>query len=289
MPISLIKPLKLEELNISELLECSTLLIKKVYTDAVAQAVGLGGAYEKLVAAHTKYSIILKHNPTLIETESLTKDVLRVRNLMGALSESLRVAGIINNINLVEALKLVSSITTPYLKTRHTATMSALLGDAGDMCEALQEATTAPKVSALGLTEQVTAIKELVDRCNDLLSIRGEEIEYRQRLGSASKARITLQKQYRLIFATVIPGIYLTTSDSTIKQRIIEIVNQTNATLNIFRHLVSGGGSMGSGGVGDEDTRPDKPEVPDQPGEEPGGNGDNEDNIAPPGWEDPDA
>lgn len=241
MPSSLIRPLRLEELNISEMLECSTLLLENVYTPATAQAVELGEPYDMLVAAHNKYADILRRNPALVETASLTSDVLRIRRLMGALSDSLRVAWVIGDAALSEALGIVANIAAPYLRTRHTATMLAVLGDAKDMCEALQDAAVAQKTDALGLTKQVAAIGELVRRCNVLLDVRSGEREYRKRAGSASKARRVLYKRYRVIFATIVPAIYLTTTDAAVKEKLIEIINHTNATLDTFRHLVGSG------------------------------------------------
>jgi hypothetical protein len=273
MSSSLIRPIRFEDLNISEMLECSTLLTENVYTPAAAQAVELGKPYGVLVAAHSKYADILRRNPALVETASLTGDVLRVRHLMGALNETLRAAGIINDAGLAEAVSVVANIAAPYLKTRNSATMLAVLGDAKDMCDALQDAAVSQKTDAVGLTKQVEAIQELVRKCNRLLDIRGEEREYRKRAGSATKARTALQKQYRVIFTTIIPAIYLTTTDDAVKEKLIEMINHTNATLDTFRHLVSGGGDWVSS-VGDGDTRPIDPSIPDTgPADPPGYNG----------------
>ncbi|MDR3117982.1 MAG: DUF6261 family protein [Mediterranea sp.] len=254
----------------------------------MAKAIGLGKPFDDLIEAHDKYAGILKRNPTLIETESLSAEVYRVRTLLGAFNKSLQVAGLVNGLSSVEAWKSIRSIAAPYLKTRHSSTMLALLGDAGDMCAALQETANAGKVEQLGLTAQVTGIKELVTQCNKLLDIRGEEKEYRRRLGSATKARTVLQKQYRLIFATIIPSIYLLSNDATVKAKIVELVNHANATLDIFRHLISGGGNEG-GGIDDEDTRPDTPDNPDTPDEPDEEDDGDEDVVPPPEWEDPDA
>jgi hypothetical protein len=115
----------------------------------------------------------------------------------------------------------------------------------------------------------VAAIKGLVDQCNDLLDIRGEEKEYRKRLGSASKARTALQKHYRQLFITVIPGIYLLATDPAVKAKLIELINHINATLDIFRHLTTGSGDWESDIISDEDTRPDPTKPDTQPADPP--------------------
>jgi hypothetical protein len=230
----------------------------------------LGKPYDDLVVRHDKYSGILKRNPTLVKTAPLARNVLKVRSLLGVLNKSLQVAGAIgSDAGASEALETVSDIAAPYLKTKYSATMLALLADAGDMCVALREPAVAQKVSTLGLTAQVAAIKGLVDQCNDLLDIRGEEKEYRKRLGSASKARTALQKHYRQLFITVIPGIYLLATDPAVKAKLIELINHINATLDIFRHLTTGSGDWESDIISDEDTRPDPTKPDTQPADPP--------------------
>ncbi|MDR3119282.1 MAG: DUF6261 family protein [Mediterranea sp.] len=221
------------------MLECSTLLLEKVYTPETVKAVGIGMIYDELVTIHGKYAGILKRNPASIKTEPLTKSIARVRRLMGAFGKSLQVASAIEDSDLKEALKRVISITEPYLKTRRAATRLALLGDAGDMCQALSSTDVAEKVSTLGLSRQVDVIKKLVNQCNTLLCERGDEKEHRRLSGSATKARATLRKKYRQLFKAVIPGLYLTATDAAVRNKIVEIVNRTNATLNSFRHLTT--------------------------------------------------
>jgi hypothetical protein len=254
----LIKPLRLEALTISELLECSTLLINNIFTPETAQMLGLGKPYDDLLEMHGKYASAIKRNPRLIDTMPLTKAVTRVRNLLAAFNKTLQAAKIIDDAGTREALELIINITAPYLKTRHRSTMAAVLADAGDMCEALQHIAVAPKVGALGLTAQVTAIKALTDWCNDLLYNRGKEVEYRRRTGSASKARAALQRQYRLIFRAIVPGIYLLATNTAVKDKLIELINHTNATLIVFRHLVGSKGSAAATPPAAVETRPEQ-------------------------------
>ena len=266
MPRVLIRAFRFEVLKISELLECSKLLIRNVFTPDKVQAVGLGKPYDDLIALDNKYSDILKHNPTLIETEPLTEDIARLRRLLGAFDSSLEVIKVTGgDAEKAEAEKAVSYVASPYLKGRGKSTMIALLGDAEDMCDALQDLAVAPKVDLLGLAGQVTAIKELAVRCNALIVARGEEKEYRKKLGTATKTRGALQKQYRFIFATILPAIYYTTTDPETKGILTTMLDEINAILDSLRYLTGGGTGDGN----DDYSDPHKPVDPGTPDTQP--------------------
>ncbi|MDR0658668.1 MAG: DUF6261 family protein [Mediterranea sp.] len=263
MAQTLIRPLRMEGLTIFELLQLSTAINEQVFTSAVVYGVGLKGKpYDDYVAAHTQYAGILKHNPALVETEPLGEDVDRVRILLGVLGDSLRVAEFTGGDAGTEAAKVVSNIAAPYLKMRHKATMLGVLGGARDLCDALQDAVAAPKVELLGLTGQVTVIKELVQQCTKLFDLRGEEKEYRKKLGTARKARAELQKRLRVLFTTILPAIYLTTTDTAVKKNVTTLFDHINATLDTFRHLVGGGTGDGNDDYSDPE-RPVDPSIPD--------------------------
>ena len=258
MPQSLIRPLRFELLTNFEMLECSTLIVENALAPAKAQSVGMGKPYNDYVTAHTTFEKILKHNPALVETESLTGDVNNVRLLLGVFDSNLRAAGITGDAAVVEAVKEVSNIAAPYIKVRHTATMLALLAAAQDLCQALETAAVAPKVALLGLTEQVTVIKQLAQRGNALVIARGEEKEYRKKLGTSAQARTALQKQLRFLFTGVLPVIYHSTTDAVVKNKVIMMLDEVNATLDSFRHLTGGGTGSGNDDYGYSD-----PGVPD--------------------------
>ena len=261
----LIRPFKFELLKISELLECSRLLIRNVFTPAKAQAIGLGKPYDDLIVLDDRYSDILKHNPALIETEPLTEDIIRLRLLLVAFDNFLQAIKITAAAEKAEAEKAVSYITAPYLKGKNRSTMLALLGDAEDMCDALQDLAIAPKVDLLGLADQVEAIKELALRCDALIVARGEEKEYRKKLGTATKVRRDLQKQYRVLFFTILPAIYLTTTDAETKDVLTTMFDKINAILDSFRHITGGG----TGGGNDDYSDPHKPVDPGTPDTQP--------------------
>ena len=258
MPQSLIRPFKFEALTNFEMLECSTLLVENALTPAKAQAVGIGKPYDSYVAAHTAFEKILKHNPTLVDTEPLTEDVSNIRLLLGVLDSNLRAARITDDAGIAEAVKVVGNIAAPYTKVRHTATMLALLAAAKDLCRALETPAVAPKVDTLGLTEQVTVINQLAQRSNALVIARGEEKEFRKKLGTSAKARTALQKQLRFIFTGVLPVIYHSTDDDAVNNIVIMMLDQINATLDSFRHLTGGGTGSGSDDYGNSD-----PGIPD--------------------------
>ena len=258
---ALVRPFKFEMLDISALLKLSSLLLEKVFTPAKVQAVGIEEPCKELSELHTKYADILKHNPTLLETEPLSKDVARLRTLLGVFGDSLRVAGITGDADTAEKVRVVSNIAAPYLKNRNRSTMMSLLGNAQDLCDALGSDVNAPKVNALGLTGQLAAIKELEQQSSRRIDLRGEEKEYRKKLGTASKARSALQKQYRFIFTSVLSTLYHITTDNEVKNALTEMLDHINATLDSFRYLTGGGTGDGTDDYGD----PHKPGLPGDP------------------------
>ena len=263
MPKALIRPFRFEVLNISELLGCSRLLLRNVFTSANAQAIGLGKPYDELIVMDGKYADTLKHNRMLIETESLAEDTTRLRRLLAALDNSLRVIKVTGNDDeKAEAENVVSNIAAPYLKNRYKSTMLALMGDAEDMCDALMEPAIALKVELLGLAGQVAAIRELALKCGALIVARGEEKEYRKKLGTATKARRALQKHYRLIFISILPAIYYTTADPATKNILTTMLDEINGILDSLRHLTGGGASDGNDDYSDPH-KPVDPGIPD--------------------------
>ena len=262
---TLIRPFKFKSLKLSALLECSKLLLGKALTPDKAQAVGLGKAYEDLTDLNAKFETIMKRNAALFETEALAENVEKLRRMLGLVDSSLRVALDVKDSDKLEAAKAVSYFAEPYLKGRHKSAMLELLGDAEDMCQAFQDPVNAPKAALLGLTEQVEAIKELASQCDTLVDIRGEEKEYRKKLGTASKARTALEKQYRFIFTSILPAIYYNTTDTTVKNNLVAILDHINATLDSFRHLTGENSGSGNDDYGD----PNKPDM--QPADPPNG------------------
>ena len=265
MPQSLIRTFRLELLTISELLELTMLLLEKVFTPAKAQAVGLGKPYDELVALADRYAEILKRNPALIQTEPLTDYIAKLRLLFGLLDNSLRAARITNDSDQAEAVRVVSNVAAPYLKGKSRATIMALLGDARDLCDALGSAAYTQAVELLGLTGQVADIRELALKCDTLIDIRGEEKEYRKKIGTATAVRTALQKQLRFIFSGVLPVIYHSTDDTAVKNILVAMLDHTNATLDSFRYLTGGGTGDGTDDYGD----PSKPDT--QPADPPNG------------------
>lgn len=236
MTQTLIRPLKIHVLKIVELLELTTLLLEKVYTPANAQAVGLGKPYHDLVALAAQYAGTLKRNPAYIETESLRKYANELRLLFGLLTKNLQVAGVINDAAKSETVKIVAYVAEPHLKRRNRVAMLELLGRAEELCQALQAADIAPKVAELNLTGLVTTIRQLMEQCNRLIETRGEEKERRKKLGRPSNIRLALQKQLRFIFS-VVTTLHYSATDATVRSKLVEMIDHTNATLDAFRHL----------------------------------------------------
>lgn len=89
---TLVRAFRFELLKLSELLECSRILLRNVFTPVKAQPVGLGKTYDDLVDLDAKFETIMKRNAALFETEVLTENVDKLYRLLGLFENSLRVA-----------------------------------------------------------------------------------------------------------------------------------------------------------------------------------------------------
>jgi hypothetical protein len=234
-----IRPLRFEELEVSEFEEMLQLLTHTALTPEKAQAIGLGKPFDELIAQIHFYSTLTGRNKTFVETEPLVNVISKLRRQMGLLSSTLRVI-LANDEANAEAARVISNMAKPHLKGHRKSSMIGLLGNGVELCYALEDAEIAPLVTQLDLTKQLTFIHQLTDEGNRLLTIRSQEQYARKTNGTASKTKRRLQKQLRNLFSSLLPSIYQLTNDPNIKTTVTDISNHINATLDSFRHLAQG-------------------------------------------------
>ena len=232
--------LKFHDLRISEFFDLAEILFKGSLTPATAQTLGLGTPYNEMKASYEQLADVFRRNPAMLQTEKLVAAIVRIRRKMMLLKNTLREKLLDAKGERLENAKIINNVAHPYLKDISGDTQSALTANAMEMADALRTAGNLPKLTGLGLEEIVNDIATLAAEANELLLSRGEEKAFQKELGSATGARKILEKQLRFVLYSSIP-VHYAEATGALAETFEHTITAINGTLEIFRHLTSGG------------------------------------------------
>jgi hypothetical protein len=279
-----IEKINSRKLDLTNSFEMVDLIMKNPLTPADASTLGLGKPYHELRATYNRLVEIFKRNPAVLQTEELVVAIEKLRRKMSVFNTRLREMLADDDGTKLHAAKVVNNVAHPYLKDSGKTQQTALVANAKEMVDALQNTTNLPLITSIDLTVAVTEIKTLAHEADQLILLRGEEKAFQKDLGTASEVRKLLEKQLRFVFYSAIP-VHYAEATGELATKFENTIIAINGILDTFRHLISSGGSgSGGDGSGDDGIIIVEPDDPENPGgdETPGGDGNEPDPETPP-------
>jgi hypothetical protein len=217
--------------------ELLKLLFEHAFTPQAVQASGLssGTAFNDFKRMANLYIKIGKDNPIQQETEELKRLIFRLRKLMTLFGGRLRAAKLNTEGASHEEVMRVIHAADPFIKEVYKMTQTSLIAYAGTLVNALSEPDIAEQAAQLELAQHLHLIKQLVERCNELLVFRGDEMERKKAIGSRSKNRRKLEASLQFLLYSVIPVLHSMSADnSPQKTALEEIIFHINAAFDVF-------------------------------------------------------
>jgi hypothetical protein len=245
--LPLVRSFPFDRLKLFNFFDLAVLLMEHALTALASSSIGLGHAYTALKKEYERLEDILKRNPALRQTEPINELMGQLRQalvtLKGHIQLALRETG-----TLLTAAKEVDFVSKSYLKQSYYTTQSGIAATARELVAELKKPATLEHVTTLGLLDKVNHINHLQQELNNLISARGEEMEYDKALGSATAARRDLEIELRNVLYTVLPALYQLAPNAEARTAIEEVAFHANGQIDAFRHLVNEGGGNGNGG-----------------------------------------
>jgi hypothetical protein len=234
------------------------LLTSHIMKDLYAIDEKLSGStdYIRLKKKFEQFSEVCDRNPALFQTQFLRENVDQLRRammLLGMLVKSY--ANHSNGTKKANAKKLWY-IIKPSLKP-HPSSMGIVkvLTMGGKIAEDLQTPAAMPLVEALELTTFVHEIDTLSHAGDTLYSERGNEMEHRLQLGSATKRRPALTDALKRVLYSLLQALHSMAPNAADRAELDEVILHINGLLDSFK-IYAKGGHGGGGGEGGEAPQP---------------------------------